>query len=232
MKVAVFGAEDFPFGKKSFYDERLDDLQEIFHSKKTTPLQIEFVPFKELKDAEALVGPAAKKDDLILADLEYVYDRLDKELPPQEKELFEKLKTLLEKEQFLFSALSAEERKLLRGFPLVTVLPVGLFSDPADCGSHEFLEPLYHSAGRSFFFTGGEPESRMWPIRQGDTAWHAAGVIHSDIQQGFIRAEVVAIGDLLAAGHYNQARNEGKIRLEPKEYVVQEGDVMLFRFNK
>ena len=75
----------------------------------------------------------------------------------------------------------------------------------------------------------GEPEVRAWTIRKGATAVKAAGEIHSDIEKGFIRAEVVRWDDLLAAGSIAAAREKAQVRLEGREYVVQEGDVILFR---
>jgi GTP-binding protein YchF len=81
------------------------------------------------------------------------------------------------------------------------------------------------------FLTAGEPEVRAWPIRRGTSARRAAGRIHSDIERGFIRAEVVAFEALVAAGSWAAARDAGTLRLEGKEYVVQDGDVILFRFN-
>lgn len=232
MKVAIFDLEDFVFGKKNFFDPRLDELQELFKAKKTTPLQIEFISIDEIKDAEVVVSGEDKKLDLVLSDLEYVDDRLTKEIPPHEKELFEKSKSMLEQEHFLSSKLNQDELKILKGFPLLTTLPIYLLHAVDDVENQDVLGEIYSLSGRIFFFTAGEREARMWSIRRGETAWGAAGYIHSDIQQGFIRAEVVGVDELLAAGHYNQAKNEGKIRLENKEYIVKEGDVILFRFNK
>jgi hypothetical protein len=79
------------------------------------------------------------------------------------------------------------------------------------------------------FFTAGEPEVRAWTIRRGTTAVKAAGVIHTDIEKNYIRAEFVSCADLLAAGSVPAAKEKGQLRLEGKEYVVQEGDVILFR---
>jgi ribosome-binding ATPase YchF (GTP1/OBG family) len=81
------------------------------------------------------------------------------------------------------------------------------------------------------FFTAGETEVRAWTIRRGETALEAAGTIHTDFAKGFIRAEVVAADTLLAAGSYATVRERGKLRLEGREYVVVDGDVMHFRFN-
>jgi hypothetical protein len=79
------------------------------------------------------------------------------------------------------------------------------------------------------FFTMGEPEVHAWTIRKGSTAVKAAGEIHSDMEKGFIRAEVVRCEDLLAAGSIAAAKEKGQVRLEGKDYIVQEGDVILFR---
>jgi len=81
------------------------------------------------------------------------------------------------------------------------------------------------------FLTAGDPEVRAWTVRQGSRAPEAAGVIHSDIERGFIKAEIVAYDDLIAAGSYAAARERGKVRLEGREYVMKDGDVSLFRFN-
>ncbi len=98
-----------------------------------------------------------------------------------------------------------------------------------ESGLHRLIAGTYRLLGLISFFTAGEPEVRAWTIHRGDTAVKAAGAIHSDIERGFIRAEVVPCGDLLAAGSIAVARERGQVRLEGKEYVVQEGDVMLFR---
>jgi hypothetical protein len=79
--------------------------------------------------------------------------------------------------------------------------------------------------------TAGEKEVRAWTIEQGTRAPQAAGTIHSDIERGFIRAEVIGYEQLMRAGSYAAAREQGLLRLEGKEYVMQEGDVVHFRFN-
>ncbi|MFN8451814.1 MAG: DUF933 domain-containing protein [Anaerolineae bacterium] len=81
------------------------------------------------------------------------------------------------------------------------------------------------------FFTVGEDEVRAWSVHIGATAPEAAGVIHSDLQKGFIRAEVMAYDDLIATGSEAALRSTGKIRLEGKEYVVKDGDIVHIRFN-
>ena len=96
-------------------------------------------------------------------------------------------------------------------------------------GLHRLIRATYELMGLVPFFTAGEPEVRAWTIRKGVTAAKAAGEIHSDMEKGFIRAEVVRWDQLLAAGSFAAAREKGQVRLEGKEYVVEEGDVILFR---
>ncbi len=98
-----------------------------------------------------------------------------------------------------------------------------------ESGLDRLIHATYRLLGLTSFFTAGDPEVRAWTIRRGTTALKAAGVIHSDIERGFIRAEVVRCDDLLEAGSTGAARERGKMRLEGKDYVVQEGDVILFR---
>lgn len=96
-------------------------------------------------------------------------------------------------------------------------------------GLNRLIHATYDLMGLIAFFTAGEPEVRAWTIRKGSTAVKAAGEIHSDIEKGFIRAEVVRCADLLAAGSIAAAKEKAQVRLEGKEYIVQEGDVILFR---
>lgn len=81
------------------------------------------------------------------------------------------------------------------------------------------------------FLTAGEPEVRAWTIKIGTKAPEAAGKIHTDIQRGFIRAEIVSYDDLIKEGSMNAVKEKGLLRLEGKEYVMQDGDIALFRFN-
>ena len=98
-------------------------------------------------------------------------------------------------------------------------------------GVDRLIKSAYRLLGLMSFLTAGEKEVRAWTIPQGTRAPQAAGVIHSDIERGFIRAEIVGYDQLMSAGSYNAAREQGLLRLEGKEYVMQEGDVVNFRFN-
>lgn len=98
-------------------------------------------------------------------------------------------------------------------------------------GLHRVIRAGYRLLGLLTFFTAGEKEARAWTVRQGATAPEAAGAIHSDFQKGFIRAEVVGYEDFMDCGGEQAAKDAGKWRLEGKDYVVTEGDIIHFRFN-
>ena len=100
----------------------------------------------------------------------------------------------------------------------------------SESGLDRLAHAAYHLLGLQSYFTAGEKEVRAWTIHRGDRAPQAAGVIHSDFEKGFIRAETVAYGDFVRVGGWKPAREQGLSRAEGKEYVVQDGDVMLFRF--
>jgi hypothetical protein len=89
----------------------------------------------------------------------------------------------------------------------------------------------FNTLGLQTYLTAGEKEARAWTIHKGDTAPMAAGVIHTDFQKGFIKAEIISFDDLVTAGSMTEARSRGKVRMEGKEYIMQDGDVVEFRFN-
>ncbi len=98
-------------------------------------------------------------------------------------------------------------------------------------GLDRLIRGGYHLLGLQTYFTAGEKEVRAWTIHKGDTGPKAAGVIHSDFERGFIRAETVGFDDFVLLGGWKGAKEKGAVRAEGKEYVVQDGDVLLFRFN-
>ena len=101
----------------------------------------------------------------------------------------------------------------------------------AESGLDKVIKASYDLLGLMSFLTAGEPEVRAWTIKKGTKAPDAAGKIHSDIQRGFIKAEVVSYDDLVREGSMNAVREKGLLRMEGKEYVMQDGDIVLFRFN-
>jgi ribosome-binding ATPase len=98
-------------------------------------------------------------------------------------------------------------------------------------GVGALIRAVYHLLGLRTYLTTGEKETRAWTIHEGDKAPAAAGVIHTDFERGFIAAETVHFDDLVSLGSFARAREAGKLRIEGKEYVVKDGDVVEFRFN-
>ena len=100
-----------------------------------------------------------------------------------------------------------------------------------ESGLDKLIEASYRTLGLMSFLTAGEDETRAWTIKMGTRAPQAAGKIHTDFERGFIKAEVVNYQDLLDCGSYSGAREKGLVRMEGKDYIVKDGDVILFRFN-
>jgi ribosome-binding ATPase YchF (GTP1/OBG family) len=98
-------------------------------------------------------------------------------------------------------------------------------------GVAKLIRAAYGLLNLQTYFTAGVKEVRAWTIKRGFTAPQAAGVIHTDFQKGFIRAEVIAYEDFVQLGSENAVKEAGKLKVEGKEYLVQDGDVMHFRFN-
>lgn len=170
----------------------------------------------ELATARILRGFAflSAKPMLILANNEDEDDQQPEWLPAENGLM---VRGKLEQELTLMEPEEAEA--FLEDFGITTSA-----MDRVIAGSYELL-------GLISFFTVGEDEVRAWTIRRGTPAQEAAGEIHSDIQKGFIRAEVLAYDDLISAGSYAEARKQGTVRLEGKAYEVKNGDIINFRFN-
>ena len=110
----------------------------------------------------------------------------------------------------------------------------GMFKEElgiTESGLEKLVTASYDLLGLMSYLTAGEKEVRAWTITKGTKAPAAAGKIHTDFEKGFIKAEIVSFDDLVEAGSFLKAKEKGKVRIEGKEYVVQDGDVVLFRFN-
>jgi ribosome-binding ATPase YchF (GTP1/OBG family) len=139
----------------------------------------------------------------------------------------------LEAEKLLYgSGLPAEDLQAVAAHNFFTSKPISV-ATPDDLKNAEaLLLRAFGEAGYISFITVGGKENRAWPIRRGITALEAAGTIHTDLQKGFIRAEIIAYEDFISAGGETQAKRAGKQRLETKQYIMQDYDVVNFRFNK
>jgi ribosome-binding ATPase YchF (GTP1/OBG family) len=233
MKIALFGIPDIKLGKHNLKDPRFDQADKLVEADKKTYAQVDVIGGDELSDADAILTSLDGKADLILKDLEFVETRLGREPQPAERAALERMKVLLESEHFVFnSGLSSQELQAVAAHTFVTNKPVVAASPEEIQNPEALMLKTFQEAGYICFLTVGGKENRAWPVRKGAIAWESAGTIHSDIQKGFIRAEVIAFGDLVEAGGETQAKRAGKQRLELKTYVLQDYDVVNFRFNK
>lgn len=232
MKASVYGIEDFLFGKKSLPDERLNKMKEIYRSVKITPIQVEFLTEKDLKVCDVIVCLKEKKLDLVIMDMEVIENKLSKDLGENEKKVLKEAGSLLEKEVPLCeSSFSDEDAKWLANNNFITIKPIVLITKEEMEDMSALTRKVYDASGRISFLTGGVKESRAWELRKNSNAVEAAHCIHSDIARGFIRAEVLAYSDLIKVGNANQAKNEGFVKSQGKDYIVQDGDIIDFKFN-
>lgn len=233
MKIALFGITELKLGKHNLKDPRLDKANELVEADKKTYAQVDLVGEEGLLDADAILSLDESQADLILKDLEFVETRLGRDPQPGERAALEKIKGLLESEKFLFKGgLTPEELQAVAAHNFFTAKPICIATREQLQNPDAVLLRAFAEAGFISFLTVGGKENRAWPIRNGITAWEAAGTIHTDLQKGFIRAEIIGFDDFIAAGGETQAKRAGKQRLETKQYVMRDYDLTNFRFNK
>ncbi len=233
MKICAFSIPEINIGKHNLKDARLDEVANIVKAKKKTYIQVELIGEDKLQDADAILIVADTRADLILRDLEFLETRLARSEDEAEKLLLNKLKSTLEKEEFISQLqLNEEEKKIISGYGLFTYKAVVALQKEELEDKFAVLTKTVRESGFISFFTAGEKETRAWLIKKGTTAWEAAGCVHSDIQRGFIRAEIISLNDFLSLGGENQAKQQGKMRLEQKDYPMQDADIANFRFSK
>jgi hypothetical protein len=246
MKIALFGISEIKLGKHNLKDPRMDQADKLVEADKKAYAQVDIVSEEELSDADAILASSESvadvilKDlefvdvaDVILKDLEFVETRLGRDPLPAEREALGKIKGILESEKFLFnSGLKPEDWQAVAAHHFYTAKPVCVATAADLQNSEALLLRAFAEGGYICFLTVGGKENRAWPIRKGISALEAAGTIHTDLQKGFIRAEIIGFDDFVTAGGETQAKRAGKQRLETKQYVMQDYDVVNFRFNK
>jgi hypothetical protein len=233
MKIALFGISEIKVGKHNLKDPRLDQAHKLVEADKKTYAQVDVVGEEGLLESDAILASPEGQADLILKDLEFVETRLGRDPQSAERSALEKIKNLLEAEKFLFnSGLAPEVFQAVAAHSFFTSKPVSVATAEDLKDSDALLLRAFRDSGYICFLTVGGKENRAWPIRKGITALEAAGTIHTDLQKGFIRAEIIGFDDFAAAGGETQAKRAGKQRLETKQYVMQDCDITNFRFNK
>lgn len=233
MNICVIGIPGIVVGKHNIKDPRMDKTHELVEAKKKAYAQVDVVGEDGTLEADAILVSRESLADLILKDLEFIETRLGRNPSDAEKVVLLKLQAHLEGERPMSTAgLSAEELQAVAAHGFHTSKPV-VVAEPDELQNPEALMVrAFKESGYICFLTVGGPENRAWPVRRGATAWEAAGTIHSAIQKGLIRAEVIGYNDFIEAGGETEAKHAGKQRLENKQYVVQDYDLVNFRANK
>jgi len=233
MKICLFGVSGIALGKHNIKDPRLDQADKLVEAQKKTYAQADVVEEKELLTADAILTTRPTLSDLLMKDLDAVETRLNRDPGEAEKAVLQKLADALMSEKPVSAiGLTADELKAISAHNFYFNKPVVVAEEAELAGPDALLVRAFKESGYLSFLTVGGKENRAWPIRAGVTAWEAAGTIHTDIQKGFIRAEIISFADFVEAGGETQAKRAGKQRLELKTYVVQDYDVVNFRFNK
>ncbi|MCC6474574.1 MAG: DUF933 domain-containing protein [Burkholderiales bacterium] len=233
MKVALAGIAGVPLGKHKVRDPRLDQADKLVKAGSKTYALVDVVGEDEASTADAIVASPEGRFDLIVKDLEFAQTRLERNPGAAGKAVLEKIKAHLEGEGVVAEAgLTPEELHLVESHAAVTAKPI-LVAEAADAAAFDsFLVRVVSAAGYISFLTVGGPENRAWLIRKGATAQEAGGAIHTDIQKGFIRAEIIGYDDFVAAGGETQAKHANRMSVETKSYVMQDYDLANFRFRK
>ena len=233
MKFCLFGISGITLGKHNIKDPRLDQADKLVEAQKKTYAQVDIVEEKELLTVDAVLTGRASLSDLLMKDLEAVETRLGRDPGESEKAVLQKLAdALLSEKPVSADGLTADELKAISAHNFYSNKPVIVAEEAELTAPDALMVRAFKESGYVSFLTVGGKENRAWPIRAGTTAWEAAGTIHTDIQKGFIRAEIISFADFLQAGGETQAKRAGKQRLELKTYVMQDYDVVNFRFNK
>jgi len=220
MKISLFGIQGIPLGKHNVKDPRLDQADKLVEAQKKTCAQVDVVEDKEMITADAVLTTRAALSDLLVKDLDAVETRLSRNPSDAEKAVLQKLADGLISEKPVSAAgLAADEIAVISAHNFYSNRPVVVASEAELAAPDALIVRAFRESGYISFLTVGGKENR-------------AGAIHTDIQKGFIRVEIISFDDFIQAGGETQAKRAGKLRLETKPYVVQDYDVVNFRFNK
>lgn len=219
-KVSKGAKNDPALAKELAFLERLQKHLEqgkLANQFETTEQEQEYLEEYQLLTSKPVIYAANVKEEDLQEEEESIFVKQVREFAQKEQAQVFVVCAQIEQE---ISELEEEEKKLF-------LQELGL----EESGLEKLIRASYQTLGLISYLTTGESETRAWTIKNGTKAPQAAGKIHTDFEKGFIRAEVVPYQDLIACGSHQAAKEKGLVRLEGKEYVMQDGDVVVFRFN-
>lgn len=218
---------DYEEGKVKYDDERLDTLTDKISPKKTVPFYIEIIR-GSYADADILASTSENVLDLLIPDIEKAETRLKNSEDDEEIILMKKVLGMLEEERPLSEAeWNNSELKKLRALGMFSIKPVILTEK--DTPLQDFLKKAVKKSKTIFFYTAGPKEVHAWDMKEGATAVECAGKIHSDLERGFVRADIVSYEDFLACHSMNDAKTRKIAKVVEKDYPVTDGDVLEIR---
>jgi len=229
MKIAYTGL-NIAEGKIKYDDRIFVDLATKFQPEKSSPYYFEFLS-EDYESADAIAIADDRVLDLLILDMDKIEGRLSRAKDPVEKGVLEKCLAQLEDEKPICDLpMDAGQRAIVNALGLLSFKPTVVFED-ASVDANAVCHAVMEKAEMMFFYTVGRQEVHAWFVEKGADAVTCAGKIHSDLAQGFIKAELVDYNDMMTAHNMNDARSKGLAKLVGRDYAVPENTILEIRFN-
>jgi ribosome-binding ATPase YchF (GTP1/OBG family) len=228
MKIAYTGV-DLQEGKVKYIDDKLNALEKKVEPQKVSPYYAEFIG-NDFIQADVIVIPRDNLLDLLILDIEKFEARLQRSTDEQEKKLAEKCIEKLEAETPLCEVVfDEEEKKIITVLAPLSFKPVVVLDETPEV--NDIIRMSLEKSQTMFFYTAGKKEVHAWPVREGTDIVTCAGKIHSDLERGFIKGDVVSYEDFMQCHNFNDAKARGVAKVVDRDYIVNNSDVIEIRYN-
>ncbi len=228
MKIAYSGI-NLVEGKVKYNSKILKALVEKTNPKKVSPYYVTFVG-DDFAQADIIITKTETLLDIIIIDIEKCESRLQRTETEFEKQLMQKCIANLEAETPLCDVeFTPEETEALHAFGPLTLKPVLVLNEIPEID--ELIEKAFEKAGIIFFYTAGPKEVHAWMVKKGADIVKCAGTIHTDLERGFIKGDVVSFHDFISAHSFNDCKKRGLAKVVDRGHIIENGDVIEIRFN-